>query len=160
MRAFAAEAVSTCWSRRPSSRSGVDVPNASTMVILDADRFGVAQLHISCGGRVGRGSVPGLCLFVTRSSPVRSSRERVDAWPGTLDGFALAQVDLELRREGDVLGADQSGGGPRSNSCGWCATATGIADARAAAAVSRGTRAALRPGSETGRAGAGVPQEA
>jgi ATP-dependent DNA helicase RecG len=88
---------------------GVDVPNASTMVVLDADRFGVAQLH-QLRGRVGRGGVPGLCLFVTRSEPATISRERVDAVAATLDGFELAQVDLELRREGDVLGANQSGG--------------------------------------------------
>ncbi|MEO5921871.1 MAG: ATP-dependent DNA helicase RecG, partial [Pseudolysinimonas sp.] len=88
---------------------GVDVPNASTMVVLDADRFGVAQLH-QLRGRVGRGGVPGLCLFVTRSEPATVARERVDAVAATLDGFALAQVDLELRREGNVLGANQSGG--------------------------------------------------
>jgi ATP-dependent DNA helicase RecG len=88
---------------------GVDVPNASTMVVLDADRFGVAQLH-QLRGRVGRGGVPGLCLFVTRSEPATIARERVDAVAATLDGFELAQVDLELRREGNVLGANQSGG--------------------------------------------------
>jgi ATP-dependent DNA helicase RecG len=88
---------------------GVDVPNASTMVILDADRFGVSQLH-QLRGRVGRGSVPGLCLFVTRAELGSLARERVDAVAATLDGFELAQVDLELRREGDVLGSTQSGG--------------------------------------------------
>ncbi|MFC5503199.1 ATP-dependent DNA helicase RecG [Lysinimonas soli] len=88
---------------------GVDVPNASTMVVLDADRFGVAQLH-QLRGRVGRGGVPGLCLFVTRAALETPARERVDAVAATLDGFALAQVDLELRREGDVLGRAQSGG--------------------------------------------------
>jgi ATP-dependent DNA helicase RecG len=88
---------------------GVDVPNASTMIVLDADRFGVAQLH-QLRGRVGRGGVPGLCLFVTRSDPATVARERVDAVAATLDGFELAQVDLELRREGNVLGANQSGG--------------------------------------------------
>jgi ATP-dependent DNA helicase RecG len=88
---------------------GVDVPNASTMIVLDADRFGVAQLH-QLRGRVGRGGVPGLCLFVTRSEPSTVARERVDAVAATLDGFELAQVDLELRREGNVLGANQSGG--------------------------------------------------
>jgi ATP-dependent DNA helicase RecG len=88
---------------------GVDVPNASTMVILDADRFGVSQLH-QLRGRVGRGSVPGLCLFVTRAEQGSLARERVDAVAATLDGFELAQVDLELRREGDVLGSTQSGG--------------------------------------------------
>jgi ATP-dependent DNA helicase RecG len=88
---------------------GVDVPNASVMVVLDADRFGVSQLH-QLRGRVGRGSVPGLCLFVTRAEPDSLSRERVDAVAATLDGFELAQKDLELRREGDVLGSIQSGG--------------------------------------------------
>lgn len=88
---------------------GVDVPNASTMVVLDADRFGIAQLH-QLRGRVGRGSVPGLCLFVTHADPVSIARERVDAVAATTDGFELAQADLDLRREGDVLGESQSGG--------------------------------------------------
>jgi len=88
---------------------GVDVPNASTMVVLDADRFGVAQLH-QLRGRIGRGGVPGLCLFVTHAELGTPARERVDAVAATLDGFALAQVDLELRREGNVLGRAQSGG--------------------------------------------------
>lgn len=88
---------------------GVDVPNASTMVVLDADRFGVSQLH-QLRGRVGRGGVPGLCLLVTASEADSTARERVDAVAATLDGFDLAQVDLELRREGDVLGSLQSGG--------------------------------------------------
>jgi ATP-dependent DNA helicase RecG len=88
---------------------GVDVPNASTMVVLDADRFGVAQLH-QLRGRIGRGGVPGLCLFVTRAELDTPARERVNAVAATLDGFALAQVDLELRREGNVLGRAQSGG--------------------------------------------------
>jgi ATP-dependent DNA helicase RecG len=88
---------------------GVDVPNASTMIVLDADRFGVSQLH-QLRGRVGRGSVPGLCLFVTEAEPDSLARERVDAVAATLDGFALAQADLELRQEGDVLGSTQSGG--------------------------------------------------
>jgi ATP-dependent DNA helicase RecG len=88
---------------------GVDVPNASTMVVVDADRFGVSQLH-QLRGRVGRGGVPGLCLFVTAALPETLARERVEAVASTLDGFELAQIDLELRREGDVLGANQSGG--------------------------------------------------
>jgi ATP-dependent DNA helicase RecG len=88
---------------------GVDVPNASVMAILDADRFGVSQLH-QLRGRVGRGGVPGLCLFVTRAEQGTLARERVDAVAATLDGFELAQVDLELRQEGDVLGSRQSGG--------------------------------------------------
>jgi len=88
---------------------GVDVPNASTMVILEADRFGVSQLH-QLRGRVGRGSVPGLCLLVTDAMPGTPARERVEAVAATLDGFELAEVDLELRGEGDVLGGAQSGG--------------------------------------------------
>jgi len=88
---------------------GVDVPNASVMVVLDADRFGVSQLH-QLRGRIGRGEVPGLALFVTRAPGGTVARERVDAVASTLDGFALAQIDLELRREGDVLGNAQSGG--------------------------------------------------
>jgi ATP-dependent DNA helicase RecG len=88
---------------------GVDVPNASTMIVFDADRFGVSQLH-QLRGRVGRGEHPGLCLFVTHAEAETLSRQRVDAVAATLDGFALAEVDLELRREGDVLGSEQSGG--------------------------------------------------
>jgi ATP-dependent DNA helicase RecG len=88
---------------------GVDVPNASTMVVLDADRFGVSQLH-QLRGRVGRGGVPGLALFVTAAPLDSVARERVDAVASTLDGFELAEKDLELRREGDVLGGTQSGG--------------------------------------------------
>jgi len=88
---------------------GVDVPNASTMVVLDADRFGVSQLH-QLRGRVGRGGVPGLALFVTHADENTLARERVEAVASTLDGFELAQKDLELRREGDVLGESQSGG--------------------------------------------------
>ena len=87
---------------------GVDVPNASTMIVLDADRFGVSQLH-QLRGRVGRGEIPGLCLLVTEAEAGSLARERVDAVAATLDGFALAEVDLELRGEGDVLGATQSG---------------------------------------------------
>ncbi len=88
---------------------GVDVPNASAMVVVDADRFGVSQLH-QLRGRVGRGSVPGLCLLVTNAEAGSVARQRVEAVAATLDGFELARVDLELRQEGDVLGASQSGG--------------------------------------------------
>lgn len=88
---------------------GVDVPNASMMVVLDADRFGVSQLH-QLRGRVGRGGVPGICLLVTRAVPESVGLARVEAVAATLDGFELAQVDLELRREGNVLGGLQSGG--------------------------------------------------
>ncbi|HEX2175908.1 MAG TPA: ATP-dependent DNA helicase RecG [Nocardioidaceae bacterium] len=87
---------------------GVDVPNASVMVVLDAERFGVSQLH-QLRGRVGRGEVPGLCLLVTDMEAGTPSRERLDAVAATNDGFELARVDLESRREGDVLGAAQSG---------------------------------------------------
>ncbi|MCU1635646.1 MAG: ATP-dependent helicase RecG [Cryobacterium sp.] len=88
---------------------GVDVPNASVMVVMDADRFGVSQLH-QLRGRVGRGVVPGLCLLVTAAPAGSLARERVEAVAATLDGFQLAEIDLELRQEGDVLGTDQSGG--------------------------------------------------
>ena len=88
---------------------GVDVPNASTMVVLDAERFGVSQLH-QLRGRVGRGGVPGLALFVTSAEELTLARERVEAVASTLDGFELANKDLELRQEGDVLGSTQSGG--------------------------------------------------
>jgi ATP-dependent DNA helicase RecG len=87
---------------------GVDVPNATMMIVLDADRFGVSQLH-QLRGRVGRGSAPGLCLLVTEAAAGSPARERLDAVAATLDGFRLAELDLEQRREGDVLGATQSG---------------------------------------------------
>jgi ATP-dependent DNA helicase RecG len=87
---------------------GVDVPNSSVMVILDADRFGVSQLH-QLRGRVGRGGLPGLCLLVTDAPAGAPARARLDAVAATLDGFELSRVDLEQRREGDVLGAAQSG---------------------------------------------------
>lgn len=87
---------------------GVDVPQATMMVILDADRFGISQLH-QLRGRVGRGSDPGLCLLVTNADPQSIAGERLAAVAGTTDGFELARLDLELRREGDVLGQAQSG---------------------------------------------------
>ena len=88
---------------------GVDVANASMMVIMDADRFGVSQLH-QLRGRVGRGSVPGLCLLVSNAQEDSQSMARLAAVAATLDGFELARLDLEQRKEGDVLGASQSGG--------------------------------------------------
>jgi ATP-dependent DNA helicase RecG len=88
---------------------GVDVPNASMMVIMDADRFGVSQLH-QLRGRVGRGKVPGLCLLVSNASEESQSMHRLNAVASTLDGFELARIDLEQRKEGDVLGRSQSGG--------------------------------------------------
>jgi ATP-dependent DNA helicase RecG len=87
---------------------GVDVPNATAMLVLDADRFGVSQLH-QLRGRVGRGSAAGLCLLVSDAEAGTPSRERLDAVAATLDGFELSRIDLEARREGDVLGASQSG---------------------------------------------------
>jgi ATP-dependent DNA helicase RecG len=86
---------------------GVDVPNATVMVIMDAERFGVSQLH-QLRGRVGRGAAAGLCLLVTEA-PLGPSRERLDAVAATTDGFRLSRLDLEQRREGDVLGAAQAG---------------------------------------------------
>jgi ATP-dependent DNA helicase RecG len=87
---------------------GVDVANATAMVLLDADRFGISQLH-QLRGRVGRGGLPGLCLLVTRSDADSPARERLDAVAATTDGFELSRVDLDQRREGDVLGRSQSG---------------------------------------------------
>ena len=87
---------------------GVDVANATTMVVLDADRFGVSQLH-QLRGRVGRGGLPGLCLLVTRAEQGGEARERLAAVASTTDGFELSRIDLEHRREGDVLGTSQSG---------------------------------------------------
>ncbi|MFE9624922.1 ATP-dependent DNA helicase RecG [Streptomyces sp. NPDC006527] len=87
---------------------GVNVPNATAMVIMDADRFGVSQLH-QLRGRVGRGSAPGLCLLVTEMPEASAARQRLDAVASTLDGFELSRIDLEQRREGDVLGQAQSG---------------------------------------------------
>ncbi|HEU5158305.1 MAG TPA: ATP-dependent DNA helicase RecG [Streptosporangiaceae bacterium] len=87
---------------------GVDVPNATVMMIMDADRFGVSQLH-QLRGRVGRGELPGLCLLVTESPDGTKARARLDAVAATTNGFELARLDLEQRREGDVLGAAQSG---------------------------------------------------
>jgi len=87
---------------------GVDVPNATVMVIMDAERFGVSQLH-QLRGRIGRGGHPGLCLLVTEAPPGGPSRERLDAVAATTDGFELSRLDVEQRREGDVLGSAQSG---------------------------------------------------
>ena len=87
---------------------GVDVPNASIMVIMDADRFGVSQLH-QLRGRVGRGSVPGLCLLVSNAASGTPAMARLEAVASTTDGFELSRLDLEQRREGDVLGSAQSG---------------------------------------------------
>ncbi|MFF0084361.1 ATP-dependent DNA helicase RecG [Streptomyces canus] len=87
---------------------GVNVPNATAMVIMDADRFGVSQLH-QLRGRVGRGSAAGLCLLVSEMPEASPARQRLTAVASTLDGFELSRIDLEQRREGDVLGQAQSG---------------------------------------------------
>jgi len=87
---------------------GVDVANATAMVLLDADRFGVSQLH-QLRGRVGRGGLPGLCLLVSHAEPGSPARDRLEAVASTTDGFELSRVDLEQRHEGDVLGKSQSG---------------------------------------------------
>ncbi|GAB7104703.1 hypothetical protein JCM4814A_30170 [Streptomyces phaeofaciens JCM 4814] len=87
---------------------GVNVPNATAMVIMDADRFGVSQLH-QLRGRVGRGSAPGLCLLVSEMPEASPARQRLNSVAATLDGFELSRIDLEQRREGDVLGQAQSG---------------------------------------------------
>ncbi|WP_237185930.1 ATP-dependent DNA helicase RecG [Rothia nasimurium] len=87
---------------------GVNVPNATLMIIMDADRFGISGLH-QLRGRIGRGSLPGTCLLVTKQPADGVSRERLAAVAATTDGFELSRVDLEQRREGDILGAAQSG---------------------------------------------------
>jgi ATP-dependent DNA helicase RecG len=87
---------------------GVDVPNATVMVVMDAERFGISQLH-QLRGRIGRGEHPSLCLLVSRTKESTKAADRLRAVAGTLDGFALADLDLQERREGDVLGYSQSG---------------------------------------------------
>jgi ATP-dependent DNA helicase RecG len=87
---------------------GVDVPNATVMLVMDADRFGISQLH-QLRGRIGRGTHPSLCLLATKAPPESRAGKRLQAVAGTLDGFELADLDLEERREGDVLGRGQSG---------------------------------------------------
>ncbi|SFO87152.1 ATP-dependent DNA helicase RecG [Geodermatophilus dictyosporus] len=107
MRAFAAREVDVLVATTVVE-VGVDVPNATVMVVLDADRFGVSQLH-QLRGRVARGRHQGLCLLVTELSLASATGQRLTAVASTSDGFELARVDLETRREGDVLGAAQSG---------------------------------------------------
>jgi len=89
---------------------GVDVPNATVMVILDADRFGIAQLH-QLRGRVGRGSHASVCWLVTAQQPDGAAvgNPRVEALVASTDGFLLAEVDLELRGEGTIMSTAQKG---------------------------------------------------
>jgi ATP-dependent DNA helicase RecG len=87
---------------------GVDVPNATVMVVIDADRFGISQLH-QLRGRIGRGQHPSLCLLATKLPEGSKAGQRLKAVAGTLDGFKLADLDLQERKEGDVLGLSQSG---------------------------------------------------
>ena len=97
-----------CWFRRRLSKSGVDVANATIMLIEHAERFGLAQLH-QLRGRVGRGASQSLCIFMT---PVRLNdvaRQRIQAMVSTTDGFRLAEVDLQLRGPGELAGTRQSG---------------------------------------------------
>ncbi|NNG96209.1 ATP-dependent DNA helicase RecG [Gordonia araii] len=108
---------------------GVDVPNASMMIIIDADRFGVSQLH-QLRGRVGRGGLPGLCLLVTAVPEASAPFRRLTAVAGTTDGFELARLDLAERREGDVLGELQSGGSSSLRFLSLLTDAEIIADAR------------------------------
>jgi ATP-dependent DNA helicase RecG len=107
MRAFAAGDIDVLVSTTVIE-VGVDVANATMMVLLDADRFGVSQLH-QLRGRIGRGGFPGLCLLVTHTAEGSPALGRLAAVAATTDGFELSRVDLETRREGDVLGASQSG---------------------------------------------------
>jgi ATP-dependent DNA helicase RecG len=107
MRAFAAGEIDVLVSTTVVE-VGVDVPNATVMVVMDADRFGVSQLH-QLRGRVARGEHPGLCLLVTEAPTDSTTGRRLAAVAATSDGFALARLDLETRREGDVLGSAQSG---------------------------------------------------
>lgn len=108
MRAFSAKEIDLLVSTTVIE-VGVDVPNATAMVILDADNFGISQLH-QLRGRVGRGSAKGLCLLLTAAEDDSIALQRIEAVAGESDGFKLSEIDLELRREGDVLGATQSGG--------------------------------------------------
>ena len=156
MRAFAAGEIDVLVSTTVIE-VGVDVHNATTMVLLDADRFGVSQLH-QLRGRVGRGGLPGLCLLVSHAELGSPARDRLDAVAATTDGFELSRVDLEQRREGDVLGANQSGfrsslvslaGAARREDDRACPGGRGGATLRGSRA-----RAGARPGHCRGRGGA------
>jgi ATP-dependent DNA helicase RecG len=104
------------------------------MVVLDAERFGVSQLH-QLRGRIGRGAEPGVCLLVSEAMAGSAGRERLDAVAATADGFALAEADLELRREGDVLGTSQAGRNSSLRQLSLLRDRSVIEDARADAVV-------------------------
>ncbi|QKT07763.1 ATP-dependent DNA helicase RecG [Gordonia sp. X0973] len=129
---------------------GVDVPNATVMIIVDADRFGVSQLH-QLRGRVGRGGLPGLCLLVTAVPEGSAPFRRLAAVAGTVDGFELARLDLAERREGDVLGELQSGGASSLRFLSLLDDAEVIADARelAQSVVDGGLTLGGHPGAAT-----------
>ena len=122
---------STCCVATTVIEVGVDVANATAMVLLDADRFGVSQLH-QLRGRVGRGGLPGSACWSPTPRPARPARERLDAVAATTDGFELSRVDLEQRREGDVLGAlAVRASAPACRTCGCSATRRRSCRARA-----------------------------
>jgi ATP-dependent DNA helicase RecG len=129
---------------------GVDVANATAMVLLDADRFGISQLH-QLRGRVGRGGHPGLCLLVTQVPADSPARERLDAVAATTDGFELSRVDLEQRREGDVLGRSQSGFRSSLHNLRVLRDEATIVEARAAALALLADDPALTSAPELGR---------
>jgi ATP-dependent DNA helicase RecG len=129
---------------------GVDVANATAMVLLDADRFGISQLH-QLRGRVGRGGHPGLCLLVTKVPADSPARERLDAVAATTDGFELSRVDLEQRREGDVLGRSQSGFRSSLHNLRVLRDEATIVEARAAALALLADDPALTSAPELGR---------
>ena len=154
-----------CLSPTTVVEVGVDVPNATVMVVLDADRFGISQLH-QLRGRIGRGSAPGLGLLVSGMPQGTPAYERLDAVASTSTGSSSPALDLEQRREGDVLGAAQSGPRPPFGCSGSCATRTSSCQARqeASAVVDADPDAGRAPGAGPcdrragGRRPGGVPR--